>query len=151
MLTAKIYPRKCFYGIRRRMSNGISCICMKIRGKAMYVKWNNSSPHSILSSGFLRSWIYATRNSFIPFHCHRAIISFIIIQLSFTILYIFCCCRLYSEWENFLHFKQEDGSNTTERAVEEGRYIKGDPLNGYYDFVITEGSYKFWVVFQVSE
>jgi hypothetical protein len=41
-------------------------------------------------------------------------------------------------------------SNTTERAVEEGRYIKGDPLNGYYDFVITEGSYKFWVVFQVS-
>lgn len=34
--------------------------------------------------------------------------------------------------------------------VEEGRYIKGDPLNGYYDFVITEGSYKFWVAFQVS-
>lgn len=35
--------------------------------------------------------------------------------------------------------------------VGEGRqsYIKGDPLNGYYDFVITEGSYKFWVVFQV--
>jgi hypothetical protein len=30
-----------------------------------------------------------------------------------------------------------------------GSYIKGDPLNGYYDFVITEGSYKFWVVFQV--
>jgi hypothetical protein len=49
-----------------------------------------------------------------------------------------------------LCFEQEDGSNTTERAVEEGRYIKGDPLNGYYDFVITEGSYKFWVVFQVS-
>lgn len=42
-----------------------------------------------------------------------------------------------------------DGSNTTERAVEEGRYIKGDPLNGYYDFIITEGSYKFWVIFQV--
>jgi hypothetical protein len=46
--------------------------------------------------------------------------------------------------------KGEGRSNTTERAVEEGRYIKGDPLNGYYDFVITEGSYKFWVVFQVS-
>ncbi|KAG5677585.1 hypothetical protein PVAND_007334 [Polypedilum vanderplanki] len=30
-----------------------------------------------------------------------------------------------------------------------GSYIKGDPLNGYYDFVITEGSYKFWVVFQL--
>ncbi|XP_055598120.1 uncharacterized protein LOC129747798 [Uranotaenia lowii] len=35
-------------------------------------------------------------------------------------------------------------------AVEQGRYIKGDPLNGYYDFVISEGSYKFWAVFQVA-
>lgn len=34
--------------------------------------------------------------------------------------------------------------------VGEGRYIKGDPLKGYYDFVITEGSYKFWAAFQVS-
>lgn len=37
--------------------------------------------------------------------------------------------------------KLEDGSNATERAIEgraeEGRYIKGDPLNGYYDFIIT--------------
>ena len=45
-------------------------------------------------------------------------------------------------------------SNTTSDGVFEGRqansYIKGDPLNGYYDFVITEGSYKFWVVFQVT-
>lgn len=48
------------------------------------------------------------------------------------------------------NINEEVGSNTTEQAVEEGRYIKGDPLNGYYDFVITEGSYKFWVVFQVS-
>ncbi|CAG9800279.1 unnamed protein product [Chironomus riparius] len=44
--------------------------------------------------------------------------------------------------------------NTTSDGVFEGRqaggsYIKGDPLNGYYDFVITEGSYKFWVVFQL--
>lgn len=36
-------------------------------------------------------------------------------------------------------------------AAEQGRYIKGDPLNGYYDFVITEGSYKFWVAFQVID
>lgn len=54
------------------------------------------------------------------------------------------------KWKKNLYLKGEGGSNTTERAVEEGRYIKGDPLNGYYDFVITEGSYKFWVVFQVS-
>ena len=33
--------------------------------------------------------------------------------------------------------------------VAEGRYIKGDPLKGYYDFIITEGSYKFWAGFQV--
>lgn len=32
----------------------------------------------------------------------------------------------------------------------EGRYIKGDPLKGYYDFIITEGSYKFWAAFQVN-
>lgn len=32
----------------------------------------------------------------------------------------------------------------------EGRYIKGDPLSGYYDFIITEGSYKFWATFQVN-
>lgn len=39
-------------------------------------------------------------------------------------------------------------NNSTEIA--EGRYIKGDPLKGYYDFVITEGSYKFWAAFQVN-
>lgn len=38
-------------------------------------------------------------------------------------------------------------SNQTE--VAEGRYIQGDPLKGYYDFIITEGSYKFWAIFQV--
>lgn len=36
------------------------------------------------------------------------------------------------------------------KEVGRASYIKGDPLNGYYDFVITEGSYKFWVIFQVS-
>lgn len=45
--------------------------------------------------------------------------------------------------------KLSEGNSTTEQAIEQGRYIKGDPLNGYYDFIITEGSYKFWVVFQV--
>uniref|UniRef100_A0A182TIB4 Uncharacterized protein n=1 Tax=Anopheles melas TaxID=34690 RepID=A0A182TIB4_9DIPT len=39
--------------------------------------------------------------------------------------------------------------NETVTAVTGGRYIKGDPLNGYYDFVISEGSYKFWVVLQL--
>lgn len=42
------------------------------------------------------------------------------------------------------------GGDQDSTNVGEGRYIKGDPLKGYYDFVITEGSYKFWAAFQVS-
>ena len=74
--------------------------------------------------------------------------------LLYNFLYHFILChRLHSssEWKKISSYLKGEGrSNTTEKAVEEGRYIKGDPLNGYYDFVITEGSYKFWVVFQVS-
>ncbi|XP_061387726.1 uncharacterized protein LOC133322779 [Musca vetustissima] len=47
-----------------------------------------------------------------------------------------------------LRTKRQTASESTD--VGEGRYIKGDPLKGYYDFVITEGSYKFWAVFQVG-
>ncbi|XP_050320465.1 probable serine/threonine-protein kinase mkcB [Bactrocera neohumeralis] len=43
-----------------------------------------------------------------------------------------------------------DTAVTESTDVGEGRYIKGDPLKGYYDFVITEGSYKFWAVFQTG-
>uniref|UniRef100_A0A0A1WQL6 Uncharacterized protein n=1 Tax=Zeugodacus cucurbitae TaxID=28588 RepID=A0A0A1WQL6_ZEUCU len=43
-----------------------------------------------------------------------------------------------------------DTAVTGSTDVGEGRYIKGDPLKGYYDFVITEGSYKFWAVFQTG-
>ncbi|XP_044572347.1 uncharacterized protein LOC6498301 [Drosophila ananassae] len=49
--------------------------------------------------------------------------------------------------------RQRRDAEAEEKAdsdVGEGRYIKGDPLKGYYDFVITEGSYKFWAVFQVG-
>ncbi|XP_035906856.1 uncharacterized protein LOC118509811 isoform X2 [Anopheles stephensi] len=45
--------------------------------------------------------------------------------------------------------KSTSGANGTGGANGEGRYIKGDPLNGYYDFIISEGSYKFWAVFQL--
>uniref|UniRef100_A0A1A9W3Z1 Uncharacterized protein n=1 Tax=Glossina brevipalpis TaxID=37001 RepID=A0A1A9W3Z1_9MUSC len=45
--------------------------------------------------------------------------------------------------------KRSYGTKDKENEVE-ARYIKGDPLKGYYDFVITEGSYKFWAVFQVG-
>lgn len=46
--------------------------------------------------------------------------------------------------------EQDTRKKRDENAVGEARYIKGDPLKGYYDFVITEGSYKFWAAFQVK-
>lgn len=62
--------------------------------------------------------------------------------------------RQYQEmsWENLTeHTNRSKRSETSENATNAvSRYIKGDPLQGYYDFVITEGSYKFWAVFQVS-
>ncbi|XP_062551836.1 uncharacterized protein LOC134217085 [Armigeres subalbatus] len=45
---------------------------------------------------------------------------------------------------------QNGNSTDVATAAESARYIKGDPLNGYYDFVISEGSYKFWAAFQVA-
>lgn len=32
----------------------------------------------------------------------------------------------------------------------EKKAVKDDPWNGYYDFIINEGSYKFWAAFQVN-
>ncbi|KAM8717124.1 hypothetical protein ACLKA7_003917 [Drosophila subpalustris] len=46
--------------------------------------------------------------------------------------------------------QRRDETESASTDVGEGRYIKGDPLKGYYDFVITEGSYKFWAAFQVG-
>ncbi|XP_065086293.1 uncharacterized protein LOC135708214 [Ochlerotatus camptorhynchus] len=43
----------------------------------------------------------------------------------------------------------QNGNSTAVGAAGSARYIQGDPLNGYYDFVITEGSYKFWAIFQI--
>uniref|UniRef100_A0A1A9Z9B2 Uncharacterized protein n=1 Tax=Glossina pallidipes TaxID=7398 RepID=A0A1A9Z9B2_GLOPL len=45
--------------------------------------------------------------------------------------------------------KRSYGTKDEENEAQ-ARYIKGDPLKGYYDFVITEGSYKFWAAFQVG-
>lgn len=42
-------------------------------------------------------------------------------------------------------------TETDRKSISDAKYIKGDPLKGYYDFVITEGSYKFWAVFQVNQ
>ena len=32
----------------------------------------------------------------------------------------------------------------------EQKAVKTDPWQSYYDFIITEGSFKFWAVFQVG-
>lgn len=34
--------------------------------------------------------------------------------------------------------------------MQEQKAVKQDPWAGYYDFIINEGSFKFWAVFQVS-
>lgn len=34
--------------------------------------------------------------------------------------------------------------------MEEQKAVKQDPWAGYYDFLINEGSFKFWAVFQVT-
>lgn len=37
-----------------------------------------------------------------------------------------------------------------EEMHSEEKAVKADPWQGYYDFIITEGSFKFWAAFQVS-
>lgn len=34
--------------------------------------------------------------------------------------------------------------------MHEQKAVKEDPWAGYYDFIINEGSFKFWAVFQVG-
>lgn len=36
-----------------------------------------------------------------------------------------------------------------EEDMSSDKAIKNDPWQGYYDFLINEGSFKFWAVFQV--
>lgn len=35
------------------------------------------------------------------------------------------------------------------KEMPEQKAIKNDPWTGYYDFIINEGSFKFWAAFQV--
>lgn len=132
--------RKCFYGIGSSVNN-VNLVQNASISKIL--KRNNSSSYSVVSSG-----------SYVPEFMLHVIHLYLFIAakpLFHLFLYKFlfilcCCCCCFAKW---METSREEGNKTTERAVEEGRYIKGDPLNGYYDFIITEGSYKFWVVFQV--
>ncbi|KAL3290133.1 hypothetical protein HHI36_023498 [Cryptolaemus montrouzieri] len=43
----------------------------------------------------------------------------------------------------------EDHHETHDEPVKEQKAIQGDPWAGYYDFLINEGSFKFWAAFQL--
>lgn len=45
------------------------------------------------------------------------------------------------------HDHYHETTTTTAKPMKQGRYT--DPWAGYYDWIINEGSFKFWSVFQV--
>ncbi|CAG9796515.1 unnamed protein product [Diatraea saccharalis] len=45
------------------------------------------------------------------------------------------------------HHDHETTTTTTEKPMKQGRYT--DPWAGYYDWIINEGSFKFWSAFQL--
>ncbi|KAL4712770.1 hypothetical protein ACJJTC_008067 [Scirpophaga incertulas] len=45
------------------------------------------------------------------------------------------------------HHHDETTTTTTKKPMKQGRYT--DPWAGYYDWLINEGSFKFWSVFQL--
>ena len=46
------------------------------------------------------------------------------------------------------HHDDDHEHTTTAKPMKQSRYT--DPWAGYYDWIINEGSFKFWSVFQVS-
>jgi hypothetical protein len=46
------------------------------------------------------------------------------------------------------HHDHDTTTTTTAKPMKQGRYT--DPWAGYYDWIINEGSFKFWSVFQVN-
>ncbi|KAG6453142.1 hypothetical protein O3G_MSEX007989 [Manduca sexta] len=45
------------------------------------------------------------------------------------------------------HHEHHEHETTTMKPIKQGRYT--DPWAGYYDWIINEGSFKFWSVFQL--
>lgn len=54
--------------------------------------------------------------------------------------------RGFEEYYDDEHHYHE--TTTTAKPMKQGRYT--DPWAGYYDWIINEGSFKFWSVFQVQ-
>lgn len=122
-----------------------------------YLNWDNSSSFAwfyfVLSSGVLtfREFMLHVIHLYLSIATARAIIPLILTPTSLASFFAcsYCCLLVYAARRKIP--PKDESKTTTEKALEQGRYIQGDPLNGYYDFVITEGSYKFWVVFQVRD
>lgn len=49
------------------------------------------------------------------------------------------------------HDDHDDHDDHHHDEMEEQKAVKQDPWAGYYDFLINEGSFKFWAVFQVRD
>lgn len=47
-------------------------------------------------------------------------------------------------------YQDDHQDHEEENAMQSTSKSKVDYWGGYYDFLINEGSYKFWAVFQVS-
>lgn len=47
-------------------------------------------------------------------------------------------------------YDHDDHDDHHHDDMEEQKAVKQDPWAGYYDFLINEGSFKFWAVFQVN-
>lgn len=57
--------------------------------------------------------------------------------------------RGFEDYYDEHHYHDHDHHETTTvKPMKQGRY--DDPWAGYYDWIINEGSFKFWSVFQVS-
>ena len=54
---------------------------------------------------------------------------------------------MYQDDDDDHHDNHMEDEEHAMKAMENGRV---DYWGGYYDFLINEGSYKFWAVFQVS-
>lgn len=44
-----------------------------------------------------------------------------------------------------------DHDHDHDHDMQEQKAVKEDPWASYYDFIINEGSFKFWAAFQVSQ
>lgn len=53
------------------------------------------------------------------------------------------------EGRGMMDYDHEDMKEMPE--MPEQKAIKNDPWAGYYDFIINEGSFKFWAAFQVIQ